>query len=88
MVFQAPKPEYLEVEATPIGHSKPIVGILCRKSHSDFDAWGEKSPAVAASFQLPWVRFDDFIDYYNTQRPHQALDLHVPAERYQPSAGA
>jgi putative transposase len=28
------------------------------------------------------ARFDDFIDYYNTERPHQALDMQVPAERY------
>ena len=30
--------------------------------------------------------FDQWRDIYNHQRPHQALDMHVPASRYQPSA--
>lgn len=30
-------------------------------------------------------RFDDWLDVYNFQRPHEALDMQVPAERYQPS---
>ena len=30
-------------------------------------------------------RFDDFIAYYNDERPHQALDMKLPAERHQPS---
>ncbi len=30
--------------------------------------------------------FDYWRDIYNHQRPHQALDMHVPASRYQPSA--
>jgi putative transposase len=31
------------------------------------------------------ARFDDFIDYYNNERPHQALKMAVPADRYQNS---
>ena len=31
-------------------------------------------------------RFDDWRVVYNTQRPHQALDLATPAVRYRPSA--
>ena len=30
-------------------------------------------------------RFDDWRDIYNTERPHEALDLDVPARHYQPS---
>lgn len=30
-------------------------------------------------------RFSEFRDCYNTQRPHEALDLEVPASRYRPS---
>lgn len=30
--------------------------------------------------------FDQWRDLYNHQRPHQALGMHVPASRYQPSA--
>ena len=30
-------------------------------------------------------RFDRWRTVYNTERPHEALDMAVPAERYQPS---
>jgi len=30
-------------------------------------------------------KFDDFIDRYNNERPHQALGMQCPAERYVPS---
>ena len=30
-------------------------------------------------------KFDDFIDYYNHERPHQALDMEYPAELYRNS---
>jgi putative transposase len=30
-------------------------------------------------------RFDAFVPQYNTERPHQALDMQVPADRYRPS---
>ncbi len=30
-------------------------------------------------------RFDEFIDYYNNKRPHQAINMKYPAEIYQPS---
>ncbi len=31
------------------------------------------------------ARFDDFVTYFNDQRPHQALDMKLPAECYRPS---
>ena len=31
------------------------------------------------------ARFDDFVDCYNTKRPHQAIAMQVPADLYQPS---
>lgn len=31
-------------------------------------------------------RFDAFVQRYNEERPHQALDMHTPASRYAPSA--
>ena len=31
------------------------------------------------------ARFDEFIECYNAQRPHQALNMKMPAERYEPS---
>ena len=32
------------------------------------------------------ARFDEFVSAFNTQRPHEALGMKTPAERYRPSA--
>ncbi|QHO73278.1 integrase [Bradyrhizobium sp. CCBAU 051011] len=40
---------------------------------------------VARNFLQQQARFDDFIDGYNNERPHQALNMQCPAERYIPS---
>ena len=39
----------------------------------------------AAANVLRQARFGDFIERYNRERPHQALDMQVPADRYTPS---
>ena len=45
--------------------------------------------AVKASmFDHEQARFDDFIDIFNNERPHEALDMKCPAEVYQPSPRA
>ena len=45
-----------------------------------------RSPLPAAqNFLQQQARFDDFLDCYNRERPHQALDMKYPAEFYQPS---
>jgi transposase InsO family protein len=31
------------------------------------------------------ARFDDFVEEFNTERPHEALDMKSPADRYSPS---
>lgn len=31
---------------------------------------------------------DEWVDYYNTARPHQSLDMATPAQRFTPTAGA
>jgi hypothetical protein len=41
-------------------------------------------PAAGNFLQQP-ARFDDFIEVFNHQRPHEALDMLCPAEVYQPS---
>lgn len=41
---------------------------------------------AAANLLQQQGRFDTFITLYNQQRPHQALDMQVPASRYTPSA--
>jgi putative transposase len=40
---------------------------------------------AARNFLQQQARFDDFIDCYNNERPHQALNMQCPAERYIPS---
>lgn len=42
-------------------------------------------PAGANSLQQQ-ARFDDFITEFNTERPHEALDMATPASRYTPSS--
>jgi hypothetical protein len=34
------------------------------------------------------VRFDAFMSEFNEERPHEAIDMRVPAERYTPSLRA
>jgi putative transposase len=42
----------------------------------------EATKPAAANFLQQQARFDAFIAQYNEDRPHQALDMQVPAERY------
>src|SRR4029450_13007346 len=41
-------------------------------------------PAVQNLLQQQ-ARFDDFLECYNQERPHQALDMKYPAQHYTPS---
>ena len=45
----------------------------------------ETTKPAAANFLQQQARFDDFIDCFNNERPHQALDMDCPAQRYTPS---
>jgi putative transposase len=45
----------------------------------------EATKPAAKNFLQQQARFDDFIDGYNNERPHQALNMQCPAQRYQPS---
>jgi putative transposase len=40
---------------------------------------------TGSNFLQQQAKFDDFIDCYNNERPHQALAMQCPAERYVPS---
>jgi hypothetical protein len=40
-------------------------------------------PACANSLQQQ-ARFDAFINEFNTERPHEALNMNVPADIYTP----
>jgi Integrase core domain len=43
-------------------------------------------PAAMNSLQQQ-SKFDSFLEEFNNERPHQALDMRGPAEIYSPSAG-
>jgi putative transposase len=47
----------------------------------------KKEATKPAAFNLlqQQARFDDFIECYNCERPHQALNMHYPAELYSAS---
>jgi putative transposase len=42
----------------------------------------ETTKPAGDNFLQQQGRFDDFIEYFNHERPHQALDMGVPAEQY------
>jgi putative transposase len=42
----------------------------------------EATKPASENFLQQQARFDDFIDYFNQERPHQALDMKVPADLY------
>jgi len=48
----------------------------------------EATKPAAANFLQQQARFDDFLEVFNHQRPHEALDMKYPAEIYQPSTRA
>lgn len=48
----------------------------------------ETTRPAADNFLQQQARFDEFIDYYNSERPHQALDMRLPGELYEPSKRA
>ena len=46
----------------------------------------EATKPPATNFLQQQARFDRFLDVFNRERPHEALDMKCPAEVYQPSA--
>ena len=45
----------------------------------------ETTKPAGKNFLQQQAKFDDFIDCYNNERPHQALNMQCPADRYVPS---
>ncbi len=45
----------------------------------------EATKPAAQNFLQQQARFDRFVDVFNHQRPHEALDMQCPGEVYQPS---
>ncbi len=48
----------------------------------------ETTKPAGLNFLQQQARFDDFIEIFNKERPHEALHMKCPAEVYQPSARA
>jgi len=48
----------------------------------------ETTKPAGSNFLQQQARFDDFIEIFNEERPHEALDMKCPAEVYQPAARA
>jgi putative transposase len=45
----------------------------------------EATKPAGSNFLQQQAKFDDFIEIFNKERPHEALDMKCPAEVYQPS---
>ena len=45
----------------------------------------EATKPAALNFLQQQAKFDNFVEIFNHQRPHQALDMKCPAEIYPPS---
>src|ERR1700716_3780421 len=45
----------------------------------------EATKPAGLNFLQQQARFDDFIEIFNNERPHEALDMKCPAEVYQPA---
>ena len=45
----------------------------------------EATKPAALNFLQQQARFDDFMEIFNNERPHEALSMKCPAEIYQPS---
>ena len=46
----------------------------------------ETTKPAGANFLQQQARFDSFVDEFNTERPHEALAMKMPAELYKPAA--
>lgn len=45
----------------------------------------ETTKPAGLNFLQQQARFDDFMEIFNKERPHEALDMKCPAEVYQPA---
>ena len=66
---------------------KPTTQGKNERFHQTLFRWLDKQP-LAATHQELQEMVDRFDLIYNTERPHQALDMKVPAELYAPSSRA
>jgi len=67
------------------GGVKEIFKLAIKDDDEMASLGARRTGATRAFFKALPERFDDFIDGYNNERPHQALNMQCPAQRYQPS---
>ena len=72
-----------DVEGDPV---VPYVRAQARRERMHRTLKAETTKPAGDNFLQQQGRFDDFIEYFNHERPHQALDMGVPAEQYARSA--
>jgi putative transposase len=58
---------------------------LKKRDHREAAAQKYLTVSGLFNFLKQQVKFDDFIECYNHERPHQPLDIKYPAELYLPS---
>jgi transposase len=62
----------------------PAKSTIHERMHLTLKKEATKPPA--ANFLQQQARFDRFLEVFNRERPHEALEMKCPAEVYQPSA--
>ena len=71
----------IEIERIKPGH--PQQNGRHERMHRTLKA--EATRPAGMNFLQQQARFDDFVAEFNTERPHEAIDMKLPAELYQPS---
>ena len=83
-----PEQSVLIANGATYDYENGSIVMLCRPGHGPFtsDVIGRAlTKPAAANFLQQQARFDKFMEIFNQQRPHEALDMKCPAEIYQPS---
>lgn len=71
----------IDIERIRPGHPEQNV----RHERMHLPLKNEATKPAAPNFLQQQARFDDFLEQYNQKRPHQALGMQMPGERYTPS---
>jgi transposase InsO family protein len=71
----------IEIERIKPGH--PQQNGRHERMHRTLKAEATRPPGM--NFLQQQARFDAFLEEFNTERPHEAIDMKLPADLYQPS---
>ena len=76
----------LGIEIERIKPGQPQQNGRHERMHRTLKAETTRPPEM--NFLQQQARFDDFVDEFNTERPHEAIDMKRPAELYRPAPRA